>query len=119
VDNDENILSAFEDYLSKKNCSMVAASTVETGIKKMKQQNFDILITDVRENSNYGTKFIMLAKKLQPNIRVIAITSYPDKISEANLKMNGADFLFVKPLDLKKLDRAVNSCLQLSGRKIS
>ena len=119
VDNDENILSAFEDYLSKKNCTMVGAPTVETGLKKMQQQCFDLLITDVRVNSNFGINFILQAKKLQSSLPVIAITSYPDKISEANLKMSGANYLFIKPLELRKLDKAVNRCLQLNNKKIS
>lgn len=119
VDNDENILSAFEDYLSKKNCTMIGVPTVETGIKKMRQQCFDLLITDIRVNADFGIKFILLAKKLQSSIPVIAITSYPDKISEANLKLSGADYLFIKPLELRKLDKAVNSCLQSNRKKIS
>jgi two-component SAPR family response regulator len=119
VDNDENILSAFEDYLTKKNCMMVGVQTAESGIKKMKQQCFDLLITDIRANSDLEIKFVLQAKKLQTKLSVIAITSYPEKISESDLKMYGADYLFIKPLELRKLDKAVNNCLQLNYKKIS
>jgi DNA-binding NtrC family response regulator len=119
MDNDENILSAFEDYLRKKNCTMVGVPTVEKGLKKIKLQNFDLLITDIRVNSNPGIKFILQAKKLQSTLPVIAITSYPDEISETNLKKYGADYFFIKPLELRKLDRAVSRCLKLKPKIIS
>jgi DNA-binding NtrC family response regulator len=119
MDNDENILSAFDDYLKKKNCYMVGVPTVESGIKKIKQQNFDLLITDVRVSSDSGMKFILQAKKLQSDLPVIAITSYPDEINQANMKNYGADYFFIKPLELRKLDRAVSRCLQLNHKKIS
>ncbi len=119
VDNDENILSAFEEYLIKKNCNMIGAPTTEVGLKKMKQQNFDLLIADVSVASKLETDFIMEAKKLQSNIRIIAITSYSDKIRESNMKINGADYLFIKPLELKKLNKAVDYCLKQNQKIIS
>ncbi|MHB8581178.1 MAG: response regulator [Ignavibacteriaceae bacterium] len=119
VDNDENILSAFEDYLSKKNCNMIGVPTAEVGIKKMKLQNFDLLIADVSVASKLETDFIMQAKELQSNLRIIAITSYSDKIRDFNMKINGADYLFIKPLELKKLNKAVDRCLKQSQKQIS
>ncbi len=119
VDNDENILSAFEDYLSKKNCTMIGVSTTEIGLKKMRQQNFDLLIADVSVASKLEIDFIMQAKKLQSNLKIIAITGYSDKLRDFNMKMNGADYLFIKPLELKKLNKAVDLCLKQSQQEIS
>lgn len=119
VDNDENILSAFEDFLSKKNCKMIGAPTTEVGLKKMKLQNFDLLIADISVASKLETDFIMQAKKLQSNLKIIAITGYSDKIRDFNMKMKGADYLFIKPLELKKLNKAVDFCLRQSQEEIS
>ena len=114
VDKDENILSAFENYLRKKNYSMTGVTNIETGLKKIGQYNFHLLITDVRENSEFGKSFISRAKEVRNSLRIIAITSCPDKIKEQDIKTYGADYLFVKPLELSKLDAAIESCLSSS-----
>ncbi len=112
VDKDENILSAFGDYMRKKNYSMTGVDNANTGLKEIRKQSFHLLIADVRANSEFGTGFISQAKKLRDNMKIIAITSYPDKITESEIKTYGADYLFIKPLELNKLDRAIDVCLQ-------
>ncbi len=116
VDKDKNILSAFENYLRKKNYSMTGANNVITGLNKIRQRNFHLLITDVREDSGFGKSFISNAKQVRDNLRIIAITSYPDKINESDLKTYGVDYLFIKPLELGKLDKAIESCLSRQKR---
>ena len=118
ADNDENILSAFHDYLRRKNYSMTGVTNVETGLKKIRQQNFNLIITDVRLNSEFGTNFISKIKAARSNLSIIAITSYPDKINEKELRTYGADYLFVKPLELNKLDEAIENCLKSKSTKI-
>ncbi len=112
VDKDENILSAFGDYLRKKNYLMIGVNNVKTGLFEIRRQSFHLLITDIRVNSEFGTDFISQAKKLRDDLKIIAITSYPDKVNESDLKAEGADYLFIKPLELTKLDKAIDVCLQ-------
>lgn len=117
VDHDENILSAFSDYLRRKNYSMIGVNNVETGLEKIRQQNFNLIITDIRVNSEFGTNFISKIKAAQNDLPVIAITSYPDQINESNLKNFGADYLFIKPLELNRLDKAIEICLKSKTTK--
>lgn len=111
IDGDENILSTFANYLRKKNYTMTGVNNSEKGIKEIKQQNFQLLITDIRENPESGKNFISRVKEIQGNLNIIAITSYPEKIIESDLKNYGADYLFIKPLELDKLNEAIESCL--------
>ena len=111
VDKDENILSAFGNYLRKKNYSMTGVDNIAAGLKKIRQQGYNLLITDVRENSEFSKDFIARAKEEQNSLRIIAITSYPDRIKEPELKSYGADYLFVKPLELSMLNEAIEICL--------
>lgn len=111
VDKDENILSAFGNYLRKKNLSMIGVNNVKTGLKLISQQEINLMITDVRVNSEFGVSFISQAKLAQSNLQIIAITSYPDKINEPDLKPYGVNYVFIKPLELSKLDEAINNCL--------
>ena len=121
ADRDKNILSAFSNYLRKKNYSMTGVDNVSDGFRKIRQQNFNLMITDVRVDSEFRKDFITKVKDVQKDLPIIAITSYPDQINESDLKICGANYLFVKPLELSKLDKAIENCLQLNSltKKVS
>jgi DNA-binding NtrC family response regulator len=115
VDDDPNILSAFEDFLRREHCAMISASSAEEAMERIEEYHFDLLITDIRLRHQSGVTFFMQAKALQPNIPVIVITGYPDLVSEAELKLYGADYFFLKPLELNRIREAVRSCLHLNN----
>ena len=117
LDDDTNILLAFRDFLKKEGCTMVAAPMPKEALQKMEEEKFDLLITDLRLNLESGVTFVLQAKRLQPKVPVIVITGYPDTVSESELKSYGADYLFVKPLELKELQHAVRTCLQQNQSK--
>lgn len=111
LDDDRNILLAFQDFLKEEGCAMVAASAANEALSRMEKEKFDLLITDLRLNLESGVTFLIHAKRLQPNTPLIVITGYPDTVSEAELKAYGADYLMLKPLELKELQRVVRACL--------
>jgi DNA-binding response OmpR family regulator len=112
LDDDANILAAFEDFFEKERCTMVAASTAEQALTLIEHEHFDLLITDIRLKSNSGVTLFLNARIVNPHLPIIVITGYPESIDEATLKAIGADFLLLKPLELDKLRRAVRVCLQ-------
>ena len=112
VDDDVNILSAFEEFFKKENCEMVATSTGEEALKMIEDQHFDLLISDIRLKSNSGVTLFLNARIVKPHLPVIIITGYPDSIDEPTLKSIGADFFLLKPLELDKLRSAVRTCLR-------
>jgi DNA-binding NtrC family response regulator len=112
LDDDTNILAAFEDFFEKERCTMVATSTAEEAMQLIENQHFDLLITDIRLKSNSGVTLLLNAKIIKPTLPAIVITGYPESIDESTLKSIGADFLLLKPLELDKLRHAVRACLQ-------
>lgn len=111
VDDEENILSAFRDFLKKEHCEMVAASSAEEAMGVLENHRMNLLITDIRLKGASGVTFFMEAKRIHPKLPVIVITGYPDLITEEAIKEYGADFFFLKPLDLEKLRYAIRRCL--------
>jgi len=114
VDDDANILSAFEDFLKKEHCVMVSASTTEEAMAHLQEQRIDLLITDIRLIAKSGVTLFLNAKISRPDLRVIVITGYPDMIDEKEVQSLGADYFFLKPLELDKLRDAVRTCLHLN-----
>lgn len=117
LDDDTNILLAFQDFLNGEGCVMAAAPAPEEALRRMREEEFDLLITDLRLNLESGVTFVINAKRLQPKTPIIVITGYPDTVSESELKSYGASYLLLKPLELKELQHAVRSCLQQSARR--
>lgn len=116
VDDDENILSAFEGFLRKERCCMIAAASAEEASKKFEQHRIDLLVTDVRLKLQSGVTFFLHVKATHPKLPVIVITGYPDLITEKEVKSYGADYFFLKPLELEKLREAVRSCLHINNK---
>ena len=112
LDDDANILRAFQDFLKSEGCAMVGASNSTDALERMVNIKFDLLITDLRLNLESGVTFLLNAKRLQPGIPVIVITGYPDTITESELKSYGVNHFLLKPLELKELKKAVRDCLQ-------
>ncbi|MBI4547159.1 MAG: response regulator [Ignavibacteriae bacterium] len=112
VDDDENILSAFRDFLRKERYGMITASSAEEAMEHLGQHHVDLLIADVRLKAQSGVTLLMEAKRMFPNLRIIVITGYPDLVNEKDVKAFGADFFFLKPLDIEKLRGAISICLK-------
>ena len=119
VDDDESILAAFQEFLRKEHCAMIAARSAEDALQQMKSHRVDLLITDVRLKSQSGVTLFMSAKMDLPNLPVIVITGYADVLSDQEAKTYGADYWFVKPLELDRLRKAVRKCLHLVDDEMS
>jgi DNA-binding NtrC family response regulator len=111
VDDDENIVSAFEDFLRKEHCTMVPASRAEDALAVLSHQTIHLVITDIRMKWQSGVTLLMKIKQMYPALPVIIITGYPNLIPEADIRHYGAEYLFVKPLELDQLREAVRTCL--------
>ena len=112
VDDDESILSAFKGFLRSEGCTMLAARSTQEAMKKIEHHHVNLLITDIRLNYQSGVNLLMAMKGTQPDVPVIVITGYPDSVREEDVKAYGADYFFLKPLDLDKLRLAVRKCLR-------
>jgi DNA-binding NtrC family response regulator len=115
VDDDENIVSAFEDFFRKEHCSMVSASNTEDALSVISQQTVNLVITDIRMKWQSGVTLLMTIKQTQPGLPVIVITGYPNLIAVADLRHYGAEYVFTKPLELDQLRDAVRNCIKRPG----
>lgn len=113
VDDDKNILSAFEDFLRREHCAATLLSSVDEALKRIESERFHLLISDIRLEKDSGIMLVMEAKRKYPELRVIVITGFPDVITEQDARRYGADYFLLKPLELDKLQRAVRSSLLL------
>jgi DNA-binding response OmpR family regulator len=112
IDDNKDILSALNDFLSKKKYDVVSASDGLDGLKLLEteKQGFDLVITDLIMPNISGVGLISILKKNFPDIPVIAITGWGEH-PEALATEAQADRVLEKPFDLSELDILIRELL--------
>jgi len=112
IDDNKEILTALNDFLSKKKYDVVSASDGLDGLKLLEteKQRFDLVITDLIMPNISGVGLISIIKKKFPDIPVIAITGWGEH-PEALATEAQADRVLEKPFDLSELDILIREIL--------
>ena len=112
IDDNEDILTAFHDFFSKKNYDVVSASDGFDGLKMLEtaKQGFDLVITDLVMPSISGVGVISIIRKKFPDIPIIAITGYGEHPGALATEAQ-ADHVLEKPFELDKLDGLIQDLL--------
>jgi len=103
VDDDEFIRDSLKIAFATKGCSMRVAETAEEGLQAIKEERFDIIISDFRLPGMNGLEFLKLANITHPHSVNILITAYRDEylFSEA-IRLGVTEFID-KPFSVKAL----------------
>jgi DNA-binding response OmpR family regulator len=117
IDDDVNILSAFEDFFRKEHCTMLSASGADEALRAIAGVEVSLVITDITMPPERGVALCRKLKHSRPDIPVIVMTGSPNLIGEADARRAGADYYFLKPLELDQLRGAVRKCLRKTVRR--
>ncbi len=114
VDDEEDILYAIADALEKE--GMVAHKALNgrqaLEILKMRAKNIDVLITDIRMPDINGVELLLMAKDINPDIKVIVITAYGSEDLKREVFSKGAIAYLEKPFDISDLIKKVEELSQ-------
>ena len=89
-----------------------AAEDSNAALKRMKEEPFDLLITDLKMPRVSGMDVLKEMKSVNPYMEVIIITGYPTVESAVEaVKMGAFDFV-CKPFDLAEMKTTVTRCLE-------
>jgi CheY-like chemotaxis protein len=112
IDDEAQIRMMLSQMLSNEGHAVEAAEDGMAGLKAVKTNPFDIVITDIIMPEKEGIETIMHLKKLYPAIRIIAISGGgrldPKSILNYAGKL-GAEYTFQKPIDRQDLLNAINA----------
>jgi len=87
-------------------CSIVGSGT--EGAKKIEQEAFDVVVTDLMMNDIGGLEILTRAKQASPETEVIVVTGHGTVPSAVAAMQQGAFTYLQKPLDLTHLRTAVD-----------
>lgn len=98
IDDDKDICLLLDKFLSKKGYEVAFETTAEEGIKRLKKENFDLVISDYRLPDDDGLNVIKKIKIINPESAVIIITGYSDVRTAVETLKHGAYDYVTKPL---------------------
>lgn len=112
VDDEMIILKTLAVKLSDEGFDVNTADCGEKAITMLKENEFDLVITDLMMEGMDGFKVLKQAKKVSQTIAVIILTGYGDMTSAIDALRLGADDYLLKPCDINELLFRIDKCLE-------
>jgi len=97
IDDERSMCEFFELFLSSNGYLPVIANGGEEGLKKVRTEKYDLVITDLKMPVVGGIEILKEVKTLHPDCPVIAITAYASPELAAQAMMLGAQGYLPKP----------------------
>lgn len=112
VDDEEIILNALGRDLEHNGYVVSLASSGEEAISRLREKNYDLVVTDLVMTGMDGLQVLKESKKVDPDIGVFILTGYGDMDSAIDALRLGADDYLQKPVDTDELLLRIDRCLE-------
>lgn len=103
IDDDPVFLSMLESGLSMDGYHCETSTSASSALDYIRENSFDIMITDISMPGIRGFELTEQAKKLRPDMAVIIMTGFIDEFSYDKAIEAGASDFIKKPFTLKEL----------------
>jgi DNA-binding response OmpR family regulator len=109
---DEAIMrESLQDWLTESGYQVETAEEGEEALKTIAEQDFGIVILDLRLPGKDGIEVLKKAKAQKPELNGIIITAYPSIESAVEAMKTGAVDYLPKPFDLNDLEKLIRETL--------
>jgi DNA-binding NtrC family response regulator len=112
VDDERDMLSTVKTYLTRSGYGVFVTENGEKALELAREDDFDIVITDLNMPGLSGLELLKAIKKIQSETEVIIVTGYGSIESAIKaLKWGGYDYL-QKPINLDRLRLLIDRILE-------
>jgi two-component system, NtrC family, response regulator HydG len=109
VDDNQAFLDSTKDVLEDKGYEVVTADSGEEAIEFLREQNFDVVIMDIKMPGMNGVESFIEMKKIRAGVAVIMITAYSiDSLIQKALD-EGVYSILKKPLNINALFTTIDN----------
>jgi DNA-binding NtrC family response regulator len=103
VDDEEGFLSTTRNVLERKGINVTTATSGSEALEKLKGENIDVVILDVKMPGMDGVSALKAIKSRYPSIEVIMLTGHGTVESALDGLRSGASDYLTKPIDIDEL----------------
>ncbi len=112
IDDERDMRELLEIMLTKEGYEVSTASSGGLALAAVREQSFDLVITDLRMPGLSGIDFLKAVKEIDPDIIVIMITAYASVDTALNAMKAGAYDYFTKPFNLDEIKLNIRNALR-------
>lgn len=112
VDDDPTFSLMLKSYLTNKGFEVTEVFTATKALKSVKEQKFNVILTDFRLPDFDGLELISEIQKIITNVPVILMTRYGDIRSAVNAIKSGAYDYITKPISPDDLLTIINNAIE-------
>lgn len=114
IDDEPDILELLDMTLSAMSIDCITAENITQAEQALKQQSFDLCLTDMRLPDGNGLDLVKMIQQKYPELPVAVITAHGNiDLAVQALKLGAFDFVS-KPLKVRMLRELVSTALKLS-----
>jgi two-component system response regulator HydG len=111
VDNERDHAEAMSEALERKGYECTVATSGPEGAKRLEEQQFDLVVTDLMMNEIDGMGILRRTKESQPECEVIMITGHGTVPRAVEAMQEGATTFIEKPITSERLRTAAEKAV--------
>ena len=111
VDDDPVVRKSFDRVLTSKGYAVITAESGEEALRKLNQEKYDIVYTDIRMPGMSGLDVAEQVKARQPWTPVVIITGYGTEAAESRAKAAGVSSFMHKPLSPEMIEGSARDAM--------
>lgn len=115
VDDDPVIGQSFDRVLSGKGYAVITASNGEEALRKLKDENYDVVFADIKMPGMNGLEVAERIKASQPWLPVVIVTGYGTEANETRASAAGVSAFLRKPLTPDMIENTAQKALLEKG----
>ncbi len=112
VEDDPHMRQGLSDILLDQGYSVLAVGSGEEAIEKVKQNGFDVVVTDIVMPGMSGMEVLKEVKKIKPQLHVIMITAFATIENAVEAMKNGASDYISKPFKIAEVEVSIKRVLE-------
>ena len=116
VEDESGIRKLYQQAFKKAGYLVEEAESAERALEVIFNKNFDVMILDLNLPMMNGMELCRQIKQNRPMSIVFAATGYASLFELSECRESGFDDYFIKPVDMKKLIKAVETAFETVAR---
>ncbi|OGL47075.1 MAG: histidine kinase [Candidatus Schekmanbacteria bacterium RBG_16_38_10] len=118
IDDEPIVGKRLKQLLEKTGYIVEAFTESSTAVEELEKTHFDIIVTDLKMDGIDGMKILEIARKKNPDTKVIIITGFSKMETAAEAFNKGAFDFIVKPFKIEELKQVIQKAeIELSENK--
>lgn len=111
VDDELSVREFFEILLKKEGYEVVSAKDVKDAAQVLRDEDFDLVITDLNMAGGDGMDLLKVSKELHPDMPVIMVTAFATTDSAVEAMKAGAFDYVSKPFKIEEIKVTINKAM--------